>query len=42
MEIGEPQREIVVEPVEDPVPRHEPAPAEPMPVEEPDREKVAP
>jgi hypothetical protein len=31
MEIGEPERQITVEPVEDPVPREEPveAPAEP-------------
>jgi hypothetical protein len=36
MEIGEPRREIVIEPIEDPVPREqpvEPGPAEPVPVE---------
>jgi len=36
MDIGEPQREITVEPVEDPVPREQPAEA---PVE-PDREEI--
>lgn len=29
MEIGEPKREIVIEPIEDPVPRERPAPVEP-------------
>jgi hypothetical protein len=29
MEIGEPNREIVIEPLEDPVPREAPAPKEP-------------
>lgn len=36
MEIGEPKREIVIEPIEDPVPREEPSPvpdADPVPVE---------
>jgi hypothetical protein len=36
MEIGKPRREIVIEPIEDPVPREqpvEPAPPEPVPVE---------
>ena len=32
MEIGEPRRTIVIEPIEDPVPREEP---EPRPVPEP-------
>jgi hypothetical protein len=41
MEIGKPEREIVVEPAEDPVPREVPAekPAV-VPVEVPDRKKV--
>ena len=38
MQIGEPKREIVVEPLEDPVPRE--TPAEPDPVEVPDEELV--
>jgi hypothetical protein len=29
MEIGEPKREIVIEPIEDPVPREAPVPDEP-------------
>jgi hypothetical protein len=36
MEIGEPKREIVIEPIEDPVPRETPVPVpdpEPVPVE---------
>jgi hypothetical protein len=31
MEIGEPNREIVIEPLEDPVPREAPEPREPAP-----------
>jgi hypothetical protein len=31
MEIGEPQREVTVEPLTDPVPRREPAEPEPLP-----------
>lgn len=37
MEIGEPQRKITVEPVEDPVPTREPVE---VPAEDPDRELV--
>ncbi len=42
MEIGEPRRTIVIEPIEDPVPREEPErkpsePAEPTPEREPAR-----
>jgi hypothetical protein len=40
MEIGDPQREIIVEPVEDPVPREEPD--ETPPREQPVPERVAP
>ena len=40
MDIGEPQRVKIVEPLVDPVPREEPAPERaPAPVE-PEREKV--
>ena len=39
MEIGKPEREIIIEPLEDPVPRREPerepAPALPVPSREP-------
>jgi hypothetical protein len=38
MDIGDPEREITVEPVEDPVPRQEPLEAPPL--EEPDREEA--
>jgi hypothetical protein len=38
MEIGDPEREIIVEPVEDPVPREEPAEA--PPIREPVPERV--
>lgn len=40
MEIGDPEREIIVEPVEDPVPRKEPVEA--PPVREPVPERVGP
>jgi hypothetical protein len=29
MDVGEPQREVEVEPIEDPIPREEPVPEEP-------------
>ncbi len=44
MDIGEPLRIYTVEPVEDPVPRREPAPAPPQPkrpAEEPDPARSA-
>jgi len=37
MEIGEPQREIIIEPLEDPVPREQPVEAPPA---QPDREEA--
>ena len=41
MEIGNPERRYTVEPLEDPVPREEPAPPTEPPEEEPgEREKV--
>ena len=41
MEIGDPQRTYTVEPLEDPVPREEPAPPTEAPGEEPSEpEKV--
>jgi hypothetical protein len=43
MEIGEPNREIVIEPLEDPVPREAPAPNEPVePVPTPDEPERVP
>jgi hypothetical protein len=42
MEIGKPERTIVIEPVESPVPQKEPveAPKEPAPVKVPEKEPV--